>query len=428
MATICDFDVRLTLRRREVVDVRLQFEANVGIWNPFFDIKSQEPRLLQGRRAIAVNCLSPFSARLRSRVDAAAAGACAAYYSGSMRSYFTLTKEPCLHVGSPSVNGNLDALIQHDTRSYVSGAHALCACEGNRFKPRGRQRLGKAPGDVLVTCGDLSMSLARGVGRQEACERGGGGGSQCTCGPAVRRHRLRHSAPRRPLLAAAAASAVSSLAFVAVVFVGVIADAAVGAAILQPFRRQFHEVVLDAIIRLRLLSMGRCGGRFSRRVVSRLDRSLPRRPCGRKGRHRRHASLGGSVDGGVSLAGAGAGDGPTSLPVGAVSVSASVSLRASPLPSPHLDHRFFDTSLVEMKSQASSTSTLDSSEDVWVMRSEATETTQLLMARRRRSISILFFKICYRSRCQKEHSYRIVIQLRRRIFPDNTSFNTQGIE
>ncbi|KAK7793411.1 hypothetical protein R5R35_014311 [Gryllus longicercus] len=39
-----------------------------------------------------------------------------------------------------------------------------------------------------------------------------------------------------------------------------------------------------------------------------------------------------------------------------------------------------------MKSQASSTSTLDSSEDVWVMRSEATETTQLLMARRRREL------------------------------------------
>ncbi|XP_017890901.1 dentin sialophosphoprotein-like isoform X2 [Ceratina calcarata] len=44
--------------------------------------------------------------------------------------------------------------------------------------------------------------------------------------------------------------------------------------------------------------------------------------------------------------------------------------RTSPLPSPHLDKRFFDSSLVEMKSQASSTSTLDydSTEEVWVRR------------------------------------------------------------
>ncbi|XP_050454720.1 dentin sialophosphoprotein-like isoform X4 [Cataglyphis hispanica] len=44
--------------------------------------------------------------------------------------------------------------------------------------------------------------------------------------------------------------------------------------------------------------------------------------------------------------------------------------RTSPLPSPHLDKRFFDSSLIEMKSQASSTSTLDydSTEEVWIRR------------------------------------------------------------
>ncbi|KAL0105605.1 hypothetical protein PUN28_015832 [Cardiocondyla obscurior] len=44
--------------------------------------------------------------------------------------------------------------------------------------------------------------------------------------------------------------------------------------------------------------------------------------------------------------------------------------RTSPLPSPHFDKRFFDSSLIEMKSQASSTSTLDydSTEEVWVRR------------------------------------------------------------
>ncbi|XP_017753468.1 PREDICTED: myb-like protein X [Eufriesea mexicana] len=44
--------------------------------------------------------------------------------------------------------------------------------------------------------------------------------------------------------------------------------------------------------------------------------------------------------------------------------------RTSPLPSPHLDKRFFDSSLIEMKSQASSSSTLDydSTEEVWVRR------------------------------------------------------------
>ena len=44
--------------------------------------------------------------------------------------------------------------------------------------------------------------------------------------------------------------------------------------------------------------------------------------------------------------------------------------RTSPLPSPHLDKKFFDSSLVEMKSQASSSSTLDydSTEEIWVRR------------------------------------------------------------
>lgn len=44
--------------------------------------------------------------------------------------------------------------------------------------------------------------------------------------------------------------------------------------------------------------------------------------------------------------------------------------RTSPLPSPHLDKRFFDSSLIEMKSQASSSSTIDydSTEEIWVRR------------------------------------------------------------
>ena len=43
--------------------------------------------------------------------------------------------------------------------------------------------------------------------------------------------------------------------------------------------------------------------------------------------------------------------------------------RLSPMPSPHLDRRFFDSSLVEMRSLASSTSTLaDSLEDIWIRR------------------------------------------------------------
>ncbi|KAF5282793.1 hypothetical protein FQR65_LT02790 [Abscondita terminalis] len=48
----------------------------------------------------------------------------------------------------------------------------------------------------------------------------------------------------------------------------------------------------------------------------------------------------------------------------------SIFTRTSPLQSPHYDRRFFDSSLIEMKSQTSSTSTLDygSSEDIWVPR------------------------------------------------------------
>lgn len=45
----------------------------------------------------------------------------------------------------------------------------------------------------------------------------------------------------------------------------------------------------------------------------------------------------------------------------------------SPIQSPHYDHRFFDSSLIEMKSQTSSSSTIDygSTEDIWVRRTPA---------------------------------------------------------
>ncbi|XP_017777719.1 PREDICTED: 5'-AMP-activated protein kinase subunit gamma-2-like isoform X2 [Nicrophorus vespilloides] len=51
----------------------------------------------------------------------------------------------------------------------------------------------------------------------------------------------------------------------------------------------------------------------------------------------------------------------------------SIFNKTSPLPSPHYDSRFFDSSLIEMKSQTSSASTLDfgSNEDVWVRRNAA---------------------------------------------------------
>jgi 5'-AMP-activated protein kinase regulatory gamma subunit len=58
--------------------------------------------------------------------------------------------------------------------------------------------------------------------------------------------------------------------------------------------------------------------------------------------------------------------------------------RVSPLQSPHLDKRFFDSSLIEMKSQASSSSTIDydSTEEVWIKRNDVmTETA------RRRKVS-----------------------------------------
>ncbi|XP_077280028.1 SNF4/AMP-activated protein kinase gamma subunit [Temnothorax americanus] len=65
------------------------------------------------------------------------------------------------------------------------------------------------------------------------------------------------------------------------------------------------------------------------------------------------------------------------------SYSASMTFsRTSPLPSPHFDKRFFDSSLIEMKSQASSTSTLDydSTDEVWVRRMD------FLQERKRREL------------------------------------------
>lgn len=59
--------------------------------------------------------------------------------------------------------------------------------------------------------------------------------------------------------------------------------------------------------------------------------------------------------------------------------------RTSPLPSPHLDKRYFDSSLIEMKSQASSSSTLDydSTEEVWVRRVD-------FVQERKRKVSLSF--------------------------------------
>lgn len=50
--------------------------------------------------------------------------------------------------------------------------------------------------------------------------------------------------------------------------------------------------------------------------------------------------------------------------------SSMVLTKSSPLQSPHFDKRFFDSSLVEMRSQASSSSTLDydSNDEIWVRR------------------------------------------------------------
>ncbi|KAK6621792.1 hypothetical protein RUM44_001599 [Polyplax serrata] len=52
--------------------------------------------------------------------------------------------------------------------------------------------------------------------------------------------------------------------------------------------------------------------------------------------------------------------------------------RTSPLHSPHLDKRFFDCSLIEMKSQASSSSTIDydSMDEVWVKRNDTSITPE----------------------------------------------------
>lgn len=60
--------------------------------------------------------------------------------------------------------------------------------------------------------------------------------------------------------------------------------------------------------------------------------------------------------------------------------------RTSPLPSPHFDKRFFDSSLIEMKSQASSSSTLDydSTEEVWVRRVD-------FVQERKRKVSVISF-------------------------------------
>ncbi|XP_049843543.1 translation initiation factor IF-2-like isoform X2 [Schistocerca gregaria] len=60
------------------------------------------------------------------------------------------------------------------------------------------------------------------------------------------------------------------------------------------------------------------------------------------------------------------------------------SVRPSPLASPHLDKRFVDTSLVEMRSEFSSSSTIDSDTDVWVMRDESVASA----SSRRRPVSV----------------------------------------
>lgn len=54
--------------------------------------------------------------------------------------------------------------------------------------------------------------------------------------------------------------------------------------------------------------------------------------------------------------------------------------------SPHMDKRFFEAGLIEMKSQASSTSTLDdsSNDDVWVKRVDIADIT------RRKKVCLFF--------------------------------------
>lgn len=79
----------------------------------------------------------------------------------------------------------------------------------------------------------------------------------------------------------------------------------------------------------------------------------------------------------------------------------SVTSRTSPLPSPHLDKRFFDCSLIEMKSQASSSSTLDydSMDEVWVKRNDVSLTPEAV---RKKKVFILQcatiskYSCCYR--------------------------------
>jgi len=64
--------------------------------------------------------------------------------------------------------------------------------------------------------------------------------------------------------------------------------------------------------------------------------------------------------------------------------------KTSPLPSPHLDKRFFDSSLIEMRSQASSTSTIDydSNDDVWIRRADVVLAVDSV---RRKKVSWSFF-------------------------------------
>lgn len=68
--------------------------------------------------------------------------------------------------------------------------------------------------------------------------------------------------------------------------------------------------------------------------------------------------------------------------------SSMIFSKTSPLPSPHMDKKFFDSNLIEIKSQASSTSTLDyssSTEDIWVRRID------FVQERKRRVSNFLFF-------------------------------------
>ena len=76
--------------------------------------------------------------------------------------------------------------------------------------------------------------------------------------------------------------------------------------------------------------------------------------------------------------------------------------KTSPLPSPHLDKRFFDSSLIEMKSQASSSSTLDydSTEEIWVRRLDLVHDKK-----RRVRLFLLYSSIKMRVYCAKSHLF-----------------------